>query len=199
LRAGPIIGKSSANHRFQAVAAIRARFYPCLNKGRGTMMKTFALIAAAILLLSTPAVAQPQPPADDPMATIAGFVSAFNGGDPGGIASAHAENITIIDEVPPFIWRGRQALSHWLASLSAEDARRGVSGGAVALGAVRRRLVSGDRAYIVLDVIYRYRLQGAATIEPAVMSFALQRSIGGWKISGWTWGGSEPQPDQSGH
>lgn len=163
------------------------------------MMKTHALIAAAILLLTTPTVAQPQSPAEDPLAVITGFMSAFNGGDPGGIAAAHADDVTIIDEVPPFIWRGREALAHWLASLSAEDARRGVSGGAVTLGAVRSRLVSGDRAYIVLDVVYRFRLQGAATIEPAVMSFALQRGPRGWKISGWTWGGSEPRPDQAGH
>lgn len=162
-------------------------------------MKIFVMVAAAILVLSTPAAAQPRSRTADPMATINSFMSAFNGGDPGGIEAAHSADLTIIDEVPPFIWRGRAALAHWLASLSAEDARRGVSGGAVTLGAVRRRLVSGDRAYIVLDVVYRFRLQGAPTIEPAVMSFALQRGPRGWKISGWTWGGTEPQPDQAGH
>lgn len=39
---------------------------------------------------------------------------------------------------------------------------------------------------------------GDAAVEPAVMTFALRRGANGWRISGWTWGGTEPGPAQAG-
>jgi len=158
-------------------------------------MKTILPIIAAAVLLAPQAVAQA--PDADPMAPVTRFLEAFNAGDVAGVAAAHADDVVIVDEAPPFIWRGREALARWLADLGAEDARRGVTGGAVTLGAVRRRLVHGDRAFVVIDAVYRYREQGVATVEPAVMTLTLEQGADGWKISGWTWGGTEPRPAQA--
>jgi ketosteroid isomerase-like protein len=159
-------------------------------------MNRFTLIAAAAALMLAPQAADAQDA--DPMAPIARLMAAFNVGDVAGIASVHADEVVIVDELPPFAWRGREALAGWLADLSADYARRGVTDGVVTLGAVRRRMVHEDRAYVVMDVVFRYRERGVATVEPAVMAFTLRRGSDGWRISGWTWGGTEPRPEQAG-
>lgn len=155
-------------------------------------MKTLVLGSAAALLFSASAYAEPANP--QLMAPINQFIASFNKGDVAAAAATHAAtDLSIIDEVPPHIWRGPNAFQAWLADLTADDAKHGRTGGAVALGAPLSQVVSGDRGYVVVAVTYTYKENGTPMREPAEIAVALQSGTDGWKISGWAWAGTTPK------
>jgi ketosteroid isomerase-like protein len=127
-------------------------------------------------------------------APIHQFIDDFNKGDAAGAAAAHLPSVSIIDEVPPHLWVGPKAFATWAADLAKDDMAHGISEEAVALGAVKREVVSGKTAYVVIAATYTFKQNGAAMHELAQMTFAMRKTADGWKIAGWTWTGPNPTP-----
>jgi ketosteroid isomerase-like protein len=129
----------------------------------------------------------------DPQLTapITKFIDAFNKGDMAGAAATHAADadLVIIDEVPPFVWRGAQALKTWGAALEADAKKHGLTNQKVTLSAATRAEVSGTDAYVVVPAIYSFTEGGVAKRESAHMTFVLTKGASGWLIHGWTWSG----------
>ena len=127
------------------------------------------------------------------MAPIHQFIDNFNKGDQKAAAAAFVPTgLAIIDEVPPHVWTGATALEDWAKDLGAHDKLVGVTGDSVTLGAATREISSGERGYVVVPVVYRYKEHGVAMREPAQMTYALQKGASGWLITGWTWVGTKP-------
>jgi ketosteroid isomerase-like protein len=128
-------------------------------------------------------------------APIHQFIDAFNKGDMKGAAATHvATGVSIIDEAPPFIWQGPQALGTWAADLGKDGKASGMSDEKVTLGAVIREVVSGQTAYVVIGATFTFKQKGVAMHEPGQMTFAMKMSGTAWKIAGWTWTGPDPTP-----
>jgi ketosteroid isomerase-like protein len=127
-------------------------------------------------------------------APIRQFVDSFNKGDSAGAAAQFMPSVSIIDEVPPHIWTGANGFASWAADLTKDAQAHGQSENAVALGAVKREVVSGSNAYVIVAATYSYKQNGAAMHEPSQMTFALKRMKSGWKIAGWAWTGPNPTP-----
>jgi len=126
-------------------------------------------------------------------APIHQFFDAFGKGDMAGATAAYAPvDLTIVDELPPYIWRGPDALKAWAADLGKDDANRGLTEPAVTLGEVFRTEVTGDKAYVIIPAIFAYKEHGAPMHDPARMTFTLTHGDGGWKITSWTWTGPKP-------
>lgn len=152
----------------------------------------FAALAAAAFAFAPAAQAQADPAA---MAPIKSFTNAFNTGDLAAIFAAHAEtDLTIIDEVPPHIWRGPKAVAAWLVSLAAHDKAVGRTDGGVSVGDPQVVTTEGDRGYAVVPAVYTFKEKGVAMREPATITFALLKTAKGWQIAGWTWNGTVPAP-----
>jgi ketosteroid isomerase-like protein len=134
-----------------------------------------------------------QAQATDPqvMAPITRFLEAFNKGDAAGAAATHAADadLAIIDEVPPFSWRGAQAFKTWAADLERDETKRGVTDQKVSLGAATRVETDGTAAYVVVPSVYTFKQKGVAMRETAQMTFTLKKGADGWLIHGWTWTG----------
>ncbi len=132
-------------------------------------------------------------------APIHRFVDAFNKGDMTGAAAAYAPaDLTIIDELPPYIWRGPGALGAWAGDLMKDVARRGLSNPAVAVGEPVRWEVDGASAYVIAPAVYSYKQNGVDMQEPSRMTFTLAKGADGWKITSWTWTGPKPTPGPPG-
>ena len=133
----------------------------------------------------------------DPQITapINKFIEAFNKGDMAGAAATHASeaDLAIIDEVPPFLWRGAQALKAWAADLERDAKAQGITDPKVAVAAATRVEVNGDAAYVVVPAVYTFKQAGVAMRETAQMTFTLKKAAAGWLIHGWTWTGPKPQ------
>jgi hypothetical protein len=124
-------------------------------------------------------------------APITKFIDAFNKGDMAGAASTHASDadLVIIDEVPPFMWRGAQALKTWAADLEADAKKHGLTNQKVTLSAPTRAETNGNDAYVVVPAVYSFTERGIAKRESAHMTFTLKKGATGWLIHGWTWTG----------
>ena len=130
------------------------------------------------------------------MAPIQKFMDSFNKGDAAAAAATHeaSADLTIIDEVPPYLWHGPQAFASWSADLAGFDKAQGITDEAVTIGASTRTETTGERAYVVVPAVYVFKQGGVAMREAAQMTFVLKKSAGGWLIQGWTWTGPRPEP-----
>jgi ketosteroid isomerase-like protein len=139
--------------------------------------------------------ANAQAPDAQMMAPIKKFMDAFNKGDMAGAAATHAAggDVTITDEVPPYLWRGPKAFQAWSADLDADAKKNGITEPSVAISAPTRIESQGDQAYVVVPAVYTFKQGGAAMREAAQMTFVLKRGATGWLIHAWTWTGPKPQ------
>jgi hypothetical protein len=146
-------------------------------------------------VLSLAGVAGAQAPDAQLIAPIQKFIDSFNKGDMPGVAATHAAtaDLSITDEVPPYLWRGAQALKAWAADLESDAKKRGITDQMVTLSAPTRSEVSGDQAYVVVPAVYTFKEHGVAMREAAQMTFALKKTAGSWLIHSWTWTGPKPQ------
>ncbi len=153
------------------------------------------LSAAALALLLAGAQGAPAVAEDDPLQPIHQLLDGYNAGDWAAANAAYAAgDITIIDEVLPHLWRGADAPQAWAADYARQAARLGIKGGQVGYGAPLRSDIDGDRAYVVLPVVSRYRRQDQPIAEEAQLAFVLEHGPAGWKIRAWSWSGVTPHP-----
>lgn len=127
-------------------------------------------------------------------APIYQFVDAFNKGDIAAAAATHAGDAHITDELAPYFWGGHDVVKRWADDYAKDATAKGLTNPKVALGAVTRELVTGDRAYVVMPSTYSFTLKGVAMAESAQMTFALKKLDSGWKIVAWTWTGPDASP-----
>ena len=156
-------------------------------------MRYLTLVTFVCAFMVAPLSAQ----APDPqlIAPIQKFIDSFNKGDSAGAMATHAAgaDLVIIDEVPPFIWRGAKAFQAWSTALASASKQAGITDQMVTISAPTRTESSGDSAYVIVPAVYTYKEKGVAMRESAQMTFALKKAGGGWLIHGWTWTGPKPQ------
>ena len=149
------------------------------------------LLTGAMLAVLVSSTAHAAAPAADVMTPIQQFADGVDKGDMKMAAAPYAAEISIIDEFPPYHWMGASAFQTWLADFGADAKAHGSSDPRLTLGKPTRLDVNGDRAYVVLPVVFSYKDHGHPMAEPAQMTFALQGGPGAWKISGWAFGGGK--------
>ncbi len=152
-------------------------------------MRKLSLAACAVLCLTLSALAQ------DVNAPIQQMMKAFNTNDTKLLASLYAAgNITIVDEVPPYVWTGTNANESWLADLEKHDKAAGVTGETATARPATRADIVGDTAYVVVPTTYSYKEKNTPMVQEAHMVFVLHKEGGAWKIASWTWAGSRSKP-----
>ena len=157
-------------------------------------MRHLTLVATVCLAMGMTSAAQAQATDPQVVAPINKFLDAFNKGDMAGAAAAHTTaDLVIIDEVPPYIWRGAQAFQNWGAALDADLKKNGMTDAKVTLKAPTRTEISGTDAYVVVPAVFTFMLKGVAMHEAAQMTFVLKKETSGWLIHGWAWTGPRPQ------
>ena len=151
------------------------------------------VVVGAWLLACTPAAAQA--PDAQVMAPIQKFIDSFNKGDAAAAAATHAADdaLAIVDEVPPYVWRGPKAFQSWAADLDSDAKAHGATDQMVTISAPTRVETHGDHAYVVVPAVYSFKEKGVAMRAEAQMTVVLTKGAGGWLIHGWTWTGPRAQ------
>jgi ketosteroid isomerase-like protein len=154
------------------------------------------LVLAALVWFAVAAPARAQTADAELMAPIQKFVDTFNKGDGAGAAATHAAgaDLTIIDEIPPFIWRGPKAFQAWSAALDSDAKKKGMTEPMVTLSPASRTEQDGDQAYVVVPAVFTFKAHGKPMREEAQMTFVLKKGASGWLIHGWSWTGPKPTP-----
>jgi len=147
------------------------------------LMAISAVAFATVATAQTPATAQTAV-----MAVVRQFVDGFNKGDMKVMSATCAEQTSILDEFPPHEWHGAGACAKWAGDYDADAKKNGITDGVVTLSAPTHVDVSGDRGYVVVPADYRFKVKGKAAGETgSIITLALVKSAGGWKITGWAW------------
>jgi ketosteroid isomerase-like protein len=143
----------------------------------------FALAFAAVATL--PAAATDK---TDVVATARKFVDSFNKGDMKALTATCADQVSIIDEFPPYEWHGAGACAKWTDDYGADAKKNGITDGSVTLGAPRHVDVTADRAYVVVPANYKFKQNGKPVQEiGSTLTISLQKSEGVWRMTGWAW------------
>jgi ketosteroid isomerase-like protein len=152
------------------------------------------LTVAVLVWCALTAPAHAQTADAELMAPIQKFVDSFNKGDTTSAAATHAAgaDLTIVDELAPYIWQGAKAFQAWGAALEADAKKQGITEPMVTLSPATRTEHQGDQAYVIVPVVYTFKRSGAAMREAAQMTFVLKKSASGWLIHAWTWTGPRP-------
>jgi hypothetical protein len=155
-------------------------------------MRVLTVAALVAFALTSPASAQTDA---ELMAPIQRFIDSFNKGDAAAAAATHAAgaDLTITDELAPYLWRGAKAFQAWSADLEADAKKNSITDPMVTLSAPIRIERTVDQAYVVVPAVYTFKQRGAAMREVAQMTFVLRKAASAWLIHGWTWTGPKPQ------
>ena len=140
------------------------------------------LISLAITVLAaTPAAASEE---QNVMAVVRQWTGLFNKDTATAALAACADETSIIDDIPPYVWFGSGACSSWLSVLNAESQKSAVTGLSSTLLKPRHVLVKADRAYVVVPINFAFKLNDKATMETgSVLTATLRKVPAGWRIT----------------
>jgi ketosteroid isomerase-like protein len=156
-------------------------------------MRILTLAILVAFVFAVPASAQS--PDAELMAPIQKFIDSFNKGDIAAAGATHATgaDLTITDEVAPYVWRGPKAFTAWAGDLDTDAKKNGLTEQMVTVSKPTRIERSGDQAYVVVPTVYTFKVKGTAMREAAQMTVVLRKGASGWLIHGWTWTGPKPR------
>jgi hypothetical protein len=140
------------------------------------------LISLAIVAwAATPAVASEE---KNVVAVVRQWTGLFNKDTAKSALATCADETSIIDDIPPYVWLGSGACARWLNVLIAESEKSAVTDISSMLLKPRHVLVTADRAYVVVPINFAFKLDGKVTKETgSVLTAALQKVPAGWRIT----------------
>lgn len=145
-----------------------------------------ALLTAAVM--AGPASASDKistPDKIDVMRPVREFVDSFNRGD---VKAACANQSTIIDEFPPYLWQGATACADWSNDFDVFREKNGIVDPKITLGLGQYIDVVGDRAYVVVQAHLTFKQNGKRVSErDPLLTVSLQKIADTWRIAGWAW------------
>jgi ketosteroid isomerase-like protein len=140
----------------------------------------------------------------DVMATIHRYVASFNKGDVKGANLAICgDQVTVVDDIPPYEWQGADGCSKWLEDSNAYAKANGITNARLTLGKPRQVAVTANHAYVVVPATFSFDMNGKPMKESgAIWTLVLQKGGSGWRSIGSAWAGTIPaavKTESSGH
>ena len=121
----------------------------------------------------------------DVMRPVREFVDSFNRGE---MKTACANQSTIIDEFPPYLWQGATACANWSNDFDVFREKNGIVDPKITLGLGQYIDVVGDRAYVVVQAHLTFKQNGKRVSErDPLLTVSLQKVADTWRIAGWAW------------
>jgi hypothetical protein len=152
-------------------------------------------VLGAFIVAGLSAAAGAATPAAEVMVPVRTFIDSFNKGDTKtAAAQTSPDGMLIVDEIAPFSWSGPKAFEAWGQALEEADKATGNTDARVTDGKPVQVVVSTDRGYVVIPVVYSFSQKGVPMKETARMVITLQKGKTGWLITGFAWAGTKPQP-----
>jgi ketosteroid isomerase-like protein len=152
-------------------------------------MRMRVVLFVVALLSSGPLMASDKA---DVLAVVHHWVDSFNKGDSASALADCADESAIIDDAPPYSWRGAGACKAWYNDLSAFLKKNDAVFDHTTVDGVRNFEISGDHAYAVVSATFSTKVKDKPQSEKGIWTFALNKGGQGWKIAGWTWAPAVP-------
>jgi hypothetical protein len=146
------------------------------------MNRAINVLAASVLSVAgaTSALASDR---DDVMATV----TLWNDADSAKSISSCADDAAVIDDFPPFEWRGPGACANWSKAFDGFAQQNGITDPVGTIGKPKQFTVKGDHAYVVVPATFSYTMKGKPVKLTAIATFSLHKTASGWRITAWSW------------
>jgi ketosteroid isomerase-like protein len=159
------------------------------------MRRHAVILAFAVSLFASGAVAQVAAGPGPVMSTITRMTEAVNRGEMPTAFAAFTASPWIAEDGPPYAWHGPGAPQAWIASMGANAQAQGMTAIEMKLSAPTRVEISGDRAYALVPGRLSYTMKdGHSEHADGVLTFTLQRLGSDWKIETLVWSGPAAKP-----
>ena len=147
------------------------------------MIRT-AILAAALAFALSPALAADT---DDIVSAVNAYNDAMNKAHFHDAAAYYTASPVIIDEFAPHLWSGASAFTQWGADYDTFAKAHGMSESSTLLAEPLHVTAQDDRGYAVFPAMFVFKRKGKPDHEDGILTFALQKTGGAWKIAGWGW------------
>jgi ketosteroid isomerase-like protein len=117
-----------------------------------------------------------------PVRAIASFMATL---DEARLAQVFADDVVIVENFAPYVFRGPDAALHWRVGFCGHA--QGLSGLAVAFGPAQDFSRSGDTVYFVLPTVWTGTTNQKPFEEEGGWAFVLRRDGAGWRIASYAW------------
>lgn len=124
----------------------------------------------------------------DLMVPINGSLVAANSNIPGMFDSYTADDVVVVDDFAPYVWRGKGAMSAWWRSFEQAWPVAHISGVHAEGHDITQYKISADAAWIVVPLTITYTKAEKLTTLNGLWIFTLQKVGADWKITTVTWG-----------
>jgi ketosteroid isomerase-like protein len=152
--------------------------------GEDHMVKTRILLAVVSLFIASSTMANDK---SDILALITKWNDLSNKGDEPGMAATCAKDAVVVDDPPPYLWRGAEACAEWQKSADTFVKNEGMTEIVGGVGKPSYVLIMADQAYVVIPATFAYTQRGKKLIESATATFTLQKTGVSWLITSWVW------------
>lgn len=150
------------------------------------MINKLLACAAMTMLLGLDGTARAATPRAEVLATVQQFFHDFSHGDMKAAAAAVSpDGLVIMDDIPPHVWSGPDALQAWGRSLAAAGGT--MTEPSAKAGRPTSVVVDDSTGYVVVPIAFSYREKGVRMRQAAHMVYALRKAATGWQITGFTW------------
>jgi hypothetical protein len=146
------------------------------------MNRAIIVLAASVLTIA-PAASALASDKDDVMAVL----NLWNDTDSAKSISSCADDASVIDDFPPFEWRGSGACANWSKAFDAFAQKNGITDPTGTIGKPKQFTVNADHAYVVVPATFAYTMKGKPVKLTAIATFSLHKTASGWRITAWSW------------
>jgi len=143
-----------------------------------------ALAFVCAVAASSLAMADAQPDASM-LAPIEKVVRFMETGDATGLSGFADRDVVIIENFPPFLFDGNDAVSRWAAEMRAHLAD--VTGLEHTFGTVQNFSVDGDLVFLSLPTNWKGIANGRRFDEDGGWAFVLVKERGEWRVRNYGW------------
>ena len=112
------------------------------------------------------------------------FMDAYNRDDAKTLIAACAREASILYDVPPYHWSGRDTCTRWHKDVRNEEHHVDISNIVATVEKIRHVMVSGTHAYVTVDLHFSFRWHAKEGEEQDVAVFTLNRDGDKWLVSG---------------
>jgi ketosteroid isomerase-like protein len=121
---------------------------------------------------------------NDVMAVMRQWTGLFRHDTANAALATCADDASIIDDIPPYVWLGSGACARWANVLFVESEKSAVTDLSSVLLNPRHIQITADRAYAVVPINFTFKLNGKTIKETGtVLTAALEKVPAGWRIT----------------
>ncbi len=117
-----------------------------------------------------------------PVRAVADFMRTL---DAASIAGVFVDDVVIVENFAPYIFRGPSAAARWQAGFREHAAT--LSDLRNSFGEALDFSSDGDTAYFVLPTVWTGQIRGKPFAEEGGWAFVLERQGEGWRIASYAW------------